>query len=130
MIITTTSPTPTGEMLWRVQYSSSYYDSDPRGSSTVPIGAVAFVLARSREEAITKAVSLPGFDATRRQKDKGAAEETEAHIATLEELIPSEDARRLHRGSGFLMERLREVKMAHPDDQTRYRLAVCLVPVK
>lgn len=51
------------------------------------------------------------------------------HIATLEELIPSEDARRL-RGSGFLMERLREVKMAHPDDQTRYRLAVCLVPVK
>lgn len=118
MIIATTSPTPSGEMLWRVQYKSSWYDSDPRGSGNVPVGAIAFVLARSREEALTKANSLPAFCTARRQKDKGVGEEIEAHIATLEELIPSEK-----RG-------LREVKLDHPDDMTRYRLAVCLVPIK
>ena len=117
-----------GEMLWRVQYTSSYYDDDPRGGGSVPVGAVAHVLAPSRDAAITKATSLPAFKKAKKDHDRGHDEALTATVATLEDLLPSEDARARHTGPGYLIARLRQVQLDHPDDQEDYRLAVCLVP--
>lgn len=125
-IVSTTRPTPEGEMLWKVHYSSSYYDDDPRGSGNVQVGATAYVLARSYSEALDKAYPLPAFVKARKDKDKGHEESTTVTVVTIEALIPAEENKR----PGMYAQRANPVALACPEDAARYRLAVCLVPVE
>jgi hypothetical protein len=128
--VTATGPLPapdggTGEMLWRVSYKSSWYDSDPRGSGDVAVGAVAHVLARTRDEAVAKASSLPAFKKARKDRDRGAEETTDVRVATLEDLVAAEKS---PGRPGFWTNPLRPVALEHPDDTGRWKLAVCLLP--
>jgi hypothetical protein len=127
-IVSQTGPTDEGELLWCVKYESSYYDSDPRGSSTVPVNVRAYVLAKNREEAIEKAG--PEIARARKQADKGAKEQILAAVATLEELMAARDSSNDGRLGWTSTTPLVRVQLSHPDDAKRYRLAVCLVPVE
>ena len=125
-IISTTRPTPDGEMLWCVQYTSSWYDSDERMPGNMPVGKRVFVLARGHTEALQKAE--PFFKVARKQKDKGAKESIEAAIVTFESLIPTEKLpppkQGYRRGNGLSV-----LELADPADAARYKFAVCLVPI-
>ena len=123
-IIAETRPTPEGEMLWRVSYSSSYYDDDCRGASTVEVGGTAYVLAKGMQEAIKKAE--PAFKQARKDRDKHAAEKTVAEIVTIESLVAAVEYKP---SSGWSPKDLARVSLTDPEDQARYKLAVCLVPV-
>jgi len=124
-ILATTRPTAEGGMLWRVSYSSSYYDSDERMPGTVAAWAVAFVLAGSVEEAKRKAE--PFFKQAR--KDAEDVERVDAEIVTIESLIAAEEIP--PRGGGwFRTEKLRQIALSDPDDATRYRIGVCLIPIE
>ena len=123
-IIDTTRPTPEGRMLWRVSYSSSYYDDDERMPGAVPVRAVAFVLARNVEEAERKAE--PFFKQAR--KDAEDKERVDAQIVTIESLIAAEE-REPPRGS-FVMNKLRQIELSDPEDAKQYRLGVCLIPLE
>ena len=122
MIISTTSPTPEGEMLWMVNCTGSYYDNDPRGSGDCKIGQKTYVLAKSMAEAIKKAE--PTF--ARVRKDSTAQVKVEATIVTIEALIPAVELT----GSGlFYGGSLRKVELL-PEDAKRYRIGVCLIPLE
>ena len=123
-VIDTTRPTPEGEMLWRVSFSGSYWDNDPRMPGRSEVGKVVFVLARSLDEALAKAE--PHFKQARKDNESSDAK-VEAHIATIETLVPTEEQAS---GSGIFRDRLRKVALSDPEDAKRYRLAVCLVPVE
>ena len=88
-IISTTSPTPEGELLWCVHYMSSYYDNDPRMPGEVPISNRIYVLAKSPAEATAKA--KPEIEKQRQWKDNHAREEIETTVVSLENLIPGRD---------------------------------------
>jgi hypothetical protein len=125
-IVSTTRPTPEGEMLWRVSYASSWYDSDERGSGYMDVGATAYVLARGMQEAINKTTNLPAFKKARKDRDKGRPETTTASIVTIESLVPTE----VDPEPGMYGQSHDPVSLACPEDAARYRLAVCLVPVE
>lgn len=126
-IVSTTSPNSEGEMLWCVHYKSSYFDSDPRMPSTVPVDSRSYVLAKSRDEAIKKAG--PEIAKARKQSDKGVEEVIEATVVALENLIPARDSSNEGRLGWTSTDRLRVVQLSCDEDRRRYRLAVCLVPV-
>lgn len=121
MIISTTSPTPEGEMLWCVRCSGSWYDSDPRGPGDVSVSASAYVLARSMKEAIKKADSA--FATVRSQSDKSV--KIEASIVTIETLVAAAE----RQGSNFYGGNLKQIEI-HGEDAKRYSLGVCLIPVE
>ncbi|MDO8506959.1 MAG: hypothetical protein Q7S53_00110 [bacterium] len=127
-IVDTTSPNSEGEMLWCVHFKSSYYDDDPRMPGTVPVDSRSYVLAKGREEAISKAEA--DITKARKRIDKNADEEIEATIVTLENLIPARDSSDEGRMGWVSNEKLRAVELSCPEDTNRYRLRVCLVPVK
>lgn len=119
-IIDTTRPTPEGELLWRVSFSGSYWDNDPRMPGQVGVGKVVFVLAKGLDEALAKAE--PHFKQAR--KDSSDAK-VEANIATIESFIPAEEQTS---DRGIFRDRFRKINLADPEDAKRYKLAVCLVP--
>ena len=127
-IIATTSPNSEGEMLWCVYYKSSYYDNDPRMPGTVPVDQRTYTLAKSRDEAISKAE--PEIKKARKQSDKDAGEDIEATIVTLEALIPARDSKNDGRMGWISTEALQLVQLSHPSDVGRYRIGVCLIPIK
>lgn len=118
MIISTTSPTPEGEMLWVVQFSGSWYDNDARGSGQVSCGTTAYVLAKSMAEAKKKAE--PAFVQSR--KDAEGEVSVEASIVTIESLVPIAKI-------GGWGNPPKQVKLL-PEDAKRYRIGVCLIPVE
>lgn len=126
--IDTTRPNSKGEMLWCVRFVGSYYDNDPRMPGTVPVQSRSFVLAKSRDEAISKAG--PDIAAAREKADKGAKMSVEATIVTIESLVAARNS--VNDGvMGWVSNHgLTEVSLSHPDDRKRYRLAVCLVSVE
>lgn len=125
-IVTTTSPNSEGEMLWCVHFKSSYYDNDPRMPGTTPVDSRSYVLAKGRNEAISKAE--PKIAEARKQKDKSAGEEIEATIVTLENLVPARDASNDGRMGWHSTAKLSAIELSCPEDASRYRLCVCLVP--
>lgn len=127
-IVAKTVPNAEGEMLWCVHYRSSYYDNDERMPGTVPIDSRSYVLAKGREEAITKAEVQ--ISRARKQRGKGASEEIEATIVTLENLVPARQSSNDGRMGWVSTDKLTTVELSCPEDANRYRLAVCLVPVK
>jgi hypothetical protein len=118
-IITSTRPTPEGEMLWRVHLTGTWWDNDPR--------MVVFVLAKGRDEALKKAEPL----LARARKDVENNLKVEAHIATIESFVATEE-RQPPGGRGIVLRAQNHwpITLADPDDAKRYRLAVCLVPVE
>jgi hypothetical protein len=126
-IVTTTRPNSEGEMLWCVHFKSSYYDNDPRMSGTVPIDHRSYVLAKGRDEAISKAE--PEITAARKRGDKDVDEEIEATIVTLENLVSARDSSNDGRMGWVSNETLRAVALSRAEDTSRYRLCVCLVPI-
>lgn len=127
-VIYKTGPNKDGEMLWCVHYKSSYRDSDPRWPSTVPVDSRSYVLARSRDEAIEKA--MPGIKKARQTSDKGAGEEIVANIVTLEDLVVARNSKEDGRLGWLAADKLAVVALSNAEDTKRYRLAVCLVPVE
>jgi len=127
-IVATTHPTPDGEMLWCVKIESSYYDNDPRMPGTVPIAGRFYVLATSRDEAISKAD--PSIAQASERADPGALEKVEATIVTIESLIPARDSSDDGRIGWVSTRNLSPVTLTNPDDAKRYRLGVCLVPIE
>jgi len=123
-VVSETRPTAEGEMLWRVAYSSRYFDNDCRGSGYVPVGAVAFVLAKSLEEAKRKAE--PAFVQARKDKGRNEPEEIKTGIVPIETLVPCEEREPLR---GYAINKLKQIELTDPEDAKRYKLAVCLVPV-
>lgn len=112
-------------MLWRVTFTGSYWDNDPRMPGSCPVEETVFVFAKGLEEAKKKAE--PFF--ARARKDNTSEAEVEAHIATIEAFVPTE--RREPSGGGVLARtRHWPIKLSDPEDAKRYRLAVCLVPVE
>ena len=126
-IVSTTSPNAEGEMLWCVHFKSSYCDNDPRGSDTIPVDSRIYVLAKSREEAISK--SQQQITEVRKRCDKMADEKIEAAIVTVEDLIPARDSPNDGRIGWISSKDLSPIQLSCPEDTSRYRLAVCLVPV-
>lgn len=114
-IVASTGPNAEGEMLWCIHYMSSYYDSDPRGSSNHSLDGWFYVLARSREEAILKAQF--DIDKVRRLKDGGAVEQIVATIVILEDLIPARDSSEEGRFGRTSNEKLRAVQLTGADDE-------------
>lgn len=127
-IVSTTGPNDEGEMLWCVHFKSSYYDNDPRMPGTVPVDERIYVLAKSQSEAIKKAE--PGLGKVRDRVGAKAEVEIEATIVTLEGLSPSRNSSNDGRMGYISMSPLSSVELSHPDDQKRYRLGVCLIPVE
>jgi hypothetical protein len=127
-LLSTTRPNTEGEMLWCVHFQSSYYDSDPRMPGTVPIDNRFFVLAKTRDEALTKAEV--DIAKVRGRTDRGASEKIEATIVTIEDLLPARDRSNDGRMGFVPPSRLEVVSLSHQDDTSRYRLGVCLIPLK
>lgn len=127
-IVATTTPNFEGEMLWCVHFRSSFYDNDPRMSGTVPVDSRSFVLAKGRADAISKASE--SISKARKRCDKDAKEEIEATIVTLENLVPARDCSGDGRMGFISMSKLSEVELSCQEDTSRYRLGVCLIPVK
>jgi len=88
---------------------------------TLAVGGTVFVLADGREEALTKA--HPHFAQARKDRHASAEETLTASTASLEEFVP---ARR--RPLGLYSQNLTEITLTDPQDQTQWKLAVCLVP--
>ena len=127
-IVATTGPNSEGEMLWCVHFKSSRYDSDERMPGTVSVDSRTYVLARTRDEAISKAE--PRIVEARKLSDEGAEEEIEATIVVLENLMPARDSRGEGRLGWISSDKLRAVRLSCEEDTSRYRLGVCLVPVE
>lgn len=126
-IVATTSPNAEGEMLWCVHYKSSYFDNDPRWSGTIPVDSRIYVLAKGRDNAIEKAAAQ--IEKSRKISDSGAEEQIEATLVTLEDLVAARTSKSDGRLGWISGANLAEVKLSNPEDQKRYRLAVCLVPI-
>jgi hypothetical protein len=126
-IVSTSSPNEEGEMLWCVHYMSSYYDTDERAPGRVPVDGHFFVLAKNRDEALSKVE--PGLKKVRKESDKGVDEKIETTVIAIEELIPARDSSNDGRIGWHCTTELSKVELFSPEDTKRYRLAVCLVPV-
>lgn len=127
VIVTTTKPNLEGEMLWCVHYKSSYYDDDARMPGVEPVDSHIFVLAKGRDEAISKAEAK--IAEARKRKGKDAKEEIEATIITIENLVPSRDGSKDGRMGYTSTAKLKPIELSCPEDTKRYRLGVCLIPV-
>jgi hypothetical protein len=95
---------------------------------TVPVDSRSYVLAKGRDDAISKAKGK--IEQARKRSDKGAGEEIEATIVTLENLVPARNSSGEGRMGWISNDKLRAVELACPEDTSRYRLSVCLVPLK
>lgn len=126
-IITTTRANENGEMLWCVHFTSFFYDNDSRGSGNIPVDEHYFVLAKDKEEAISKLEGKINKD--RRRSDKNADEKITATIATIEDLIPARDSSNDGLIGFYSTNNLSPVILTCEEDQKRYRIAVCLIPL-
>jgi hypothetical protein len=119
-IVFSTCPNSEGEMLWCVHYASAYHD----GEEAIPIDNRFFVLAKTESEAIKKS------GVKKRRKRSGYEERIMASIMTLENLIPARDSSNDGRMGWHSNTKHAPVSLTHKEDSCRYRLAVCLVPIK
>lgn len=125
--ISKTQALPDGSMLWCVHHKGSYYDNDARMPGTVPVDVRSFVLAKGVDEAKQKASSLPFV--TEKIKRSNKEMEVDATIVTIESLIPARDSSADGRMGWHSIDKLSSIQLSHPDD-SGWKLAVCLVPVK
>lgn len=126
-VISKTQALPDGSMLWCVHHKGSYYDRDVRMLGQVPVDVRVFVLATDYEDARSKASSLQQVkDATKRSTDEL---QVEATIVAIESLIPARDCREDGRLGYHTTTPITRIGLSHPDDTSRWRLAVCLVPI-
>lgn len=126
-IVAATSPTTEGEMLWCVHFKSSYYDNHPRDPGTVPVDRRFYVLANGRDAAIAKTQGL--VSETRKAYNDLSKEEIDATIVTIESLNAARDCSGDGRLGFYSTSALASVTLSCPEDATRYRLGVCLIPI-
>jgi len=127
-IIAATSQNSEGEMLWCVYFQSSYYDNDPRMPGIVPIDERFYVLAKDADKAISKV--RPQIVKARKRCDKGAEEKIDVTIVAIENLVPARDSSDEGRLGFRSTHPLKPVKLSCKKDIIRYRLGVCLIPIK
>lgn len=127
-IISTTVPNNEGEMLWYIHFAGSYYDNDDRMPGNVPIDNHFFVLAKSKDEAVTKV--RKEINKAKKRCDKSSRKEITASIVSIEDFIPARDCSNDGRMGWISTNKLSMVELSCKEDRARYRLAVCLVPVE
>lgn len=118
-------PSPTGEQLWLVHLMGSYYDNDPRGGGTNPVDIRLWVIARSHSGALRKAEEKIGE--YRRTYHYVKNFEVTAQPCPLEILLPARNSEHDGRLGYYSTTKSTKVELTLPQDQKRYRLAVCLV---
>lgn len=125
MEVYATLPNASGEQLWLVQLSGSYFDNDPRGPGTNPVDIRIWVIARSHSGALRKAdARIQDFKQSYHYvKDFNVV----AYPVPLETLKVARDASNDGRMGYFSTSRLSGIELSLPEDQTRFRLAVCLI---
>jgi hypothetical protein len=126
MQVHATLPNSSGEQLWLVHLMGSYYDNDPRGGGTNPVDGRFWVIARSHQAALRKAQEK--VDALiSHHKLKASDTQIVAQPFPLEILLPARDSRHDGRLGFHSTSRTAKVELTLPEDQKRYRLAVCLI---
>lgn len=124
------TPTPDGEFVWRVTFSSRISTVD--GPSD--IGSQTYVLGRNRTDAITKARPILMQKVVEAQGPLTAQAEANAQLTAevvmLEDLVVAAWPSDQSRSGGIVVRTLREISLGVREDNRRYRLGVCLVPVE
>ena len=117
-----------GLLLWKVEYKSHYYDSDPRDSGNVSVGHNLYILAKTKNSAMKKAEKeLEKLTAGYTKEIKQNASVT-TEVVSLENLVAAEKLSP-NAGLGYIrMGNLAEVELSVEEDKKKYRIGVCLIP--
>lgn len=99
--------------LWEITFRSSYWDSDPRGSSRIEVGKNFYIMAASHAEAILKAEPL--LDPLKKEYEKEKYE-IEANPFAIENLVVARKVK------GAYSESLVKIELALEDDKKNYSL--------
>ena len=112
--------------LWEIYYKASYYDNDPSMPGMVPVDIRFFVLAKNQSEALQKTKK----SIQKTKKDHHKESEISANVVSLENLIPARNSSNDGRLGWQSNTKLKEIELSLKEDQKRFRLGVCLIPVE
>ena len=123
-----------GLMIWEVHYKSQYFDDDPRMPSVMPVDIRFYVVAGSRDEALSK--SKDSLKSKVSKKYNGVIKEVQDHEQidvspiALENLVAARDSSNDGRLGWISNSKFAQVQLSLEEDLGNYKLGVCLIPTK